>query len=181
MAEAEVAIVARMRDEATPKLKQMGQQVQQTQMSADNLKMTLTATGAAMSAVGALIARMDSPMAKAASNFFIIGGAILTTTSAIMQMLPMLTQLIASLRSLAIVQAVLQAFSGPGGWIALGIGIMFLLFIYQMPLSLWLPFYGDFPEWMQQRSIQQMVIPLLPWFIGGGLVVGFGLYFVFRL
>lgn len=120
--QANLVIVASMRDEASPKLKQMTNQVQQTSQASADLRMTLTASGAALSAIGGLLARMDNPLAKTASNFLVVSGAIMTTASAIMTMMPMLKNLIASLRTLAVTQALLQAFSGPGGWIALGVG-----------------------------------------------------------
>lgn len=119
--EAGVTVVLRMRDEASAQMESFGQTTQQTQIEALQMNAALTAMGSAFTAVGALIGQIDSPMAKVASNFLLTGGAILTTTSAVIQMLPYIRQLIAHLRTLAIAQAIVQALSGPAGWIGLGI------------------------------------------------------------
>ena len=119
--EAGVTVVLRMRDEASSKMETFGQTTQQTQIKAIQMNAALTAMGSAFTAVGALLGQLDNPMAKVASKFLITGGAILTTTSAVIQMLPYIRQLITHIRTLAIAQGILQALSGPAGWIGLGI------------------------------------------------------------
>jgi hypothetical protein len=120
--EAVVTIVARMQDEASPKMKQFGQTTEQVSRQALGAQVAIAAAGSAMAAMGGLAAKMDSPMAKMASNFLLTGGAILSTVSAIALALPAIRSLIAGLRNLAIAQAVVSAFQGPWGWAKLAAG-----------------------------------------------------------
>jgi hypothetical protein len=149
--EAAITIVGRMRDEITPQMKSLSRATneaaistgalgEESYMTSDRLQeltvksleatvqtfqlnLALTAMGSALTAVGSLISKIDNPTAKMASNFLLIGGAILTTTSSIIQMIPYIRQMITWLRSLAIVQTVVKALSGPIGWAQVGIGL----------------------------------------------------------
>jgi len=120
--EASLLIVARMRDEASGSMASLGQTTQKTSMDMQQMQMTLMATGSALAAVGSLMNQMESPQVKMAAQFFVIAGAIMSTTGAIMTAMPQIAKLTASLRSLAIVQSVIAALSGPGGWAMLGVG-----------------------------------------------------------
>lgn len=123
--EAGITIVARMRDEASDKMKVMNQNVQQVQFSQQQLQQALTATGGALTAVGSLMGMVGGEAGKTAAIFVTTAGAILSTVGAIMAALPMLKAMIASLRTMAIVQTLVAALSGPVGWgrIAIGLGI----------------------------------------------------------
>ncbi len=121
--EAATTIVLRMKDEASLQMQQFGQTTQAAEIQAIQFNAALTAMGSALTAVGSLIGQVDSPATKLASTFLITGGAILTTTSAIIQMMPYLRGMITSLRSLAIAQAIVAALSGPVGWARIGIGL----------------------------------------------------------
>lgn len=113
----------RMRDEASAKMKAFSATTQDAARSSLDFKMTLTAVGGALTAVGALVNQIDNPTAKLAATFLMTGGAIMTTTSAILQMIPMIRNLINWLRTLAITQAIVKALMGPVGWAQLGIGL----------------------------------------------------------
>jgi len=121
--EAIVTIVARMRDEASPKMSQLGKTTETSQMTMANFRMTLVAVGSALTAVGSLLGKMDNPAAKMASNFLLISGAMTSTVGAIFNMIPMIRQLITWLRTLAITQAIVKSLAGPVGWAQLGIGL----------------------------------------------------------
>jgi predicted aconitase with swiveling domain len=121
--EASITIVARMRDEASQKMKVMGQNVQQTAFSMQAFQQTLTATGGALTAVGSLMNMVGGEAGKTAAIFVTTAGAILSTTGAILSALPMIRSLTTTLRGLAIVQAVVAALSGPIGWGKLAIGL----------------------------------------------------------
>jgi len=121
--EAAVNVVMRMRDEASDDLARVGGTMANTETQALQLNLALTSVGAAFSAVGALVNQLDNPMAKMAATFLMTAGAMMTTVSAIIQMIPYIRQLITWIRNLAIAQAVLQALSGPKGWITLGVGL----------------------------------------------------------
>lgn len=121
--EASITIVARMRDEASQKMKVMGQNVQQTSFSMQQFQTTLTATGSALTAMGSLMNMVGGEAGKTAAIFITTAGAILSTTGAIIAALPMIRSLITTLRSLAIVQALVAALSGPVGWGKLAIGL----------------------------------------------------------
>lgn len=121
--EAAVTIVARMRDEASGKMANLGKQTQQTNVNMTDLRMTLTAVGSAFVGIGSLLGKLDNPLAKTASNFFLIGGAIGSTAGAILNVIPYIGKLITWLRNLAIVQTIVKALSGPAGWVQLGVGL----------------------------------------------------------
>ncbi len=123
MDEAIVTIVAKMRDEASPAMKNLGTQTQSTDMAMRDFRMSLVAVGSALTAVGSLVGKMDNPVAKMASNWLLTAGAIMSTVSAILWMIPNIQKLIAALRSMAIAQAIVKALSGPVGWAQLGIGL----------------------------------------------------------
>lgn len=123
MNEAAVTIVTRMRDEASQKMKGMGQTMQNTQQQAFQFNLMLTTLGSAMSALGGLLGQIDSPLAKQAQKWFAIGAAVFLSISAISQVINIMKPLIATLRQLAVVQAIVQALSGPGGWLTLGVGL----------------------------------------------------------
>lgn len=121
--EASITIVARMRDEASQKMKVMGQNVQATAFNMQAFQQTLTATGGALTAVGSLINMVGGEAGKTAAIFVTTAGAILSTTGAIIAALPMIRSMITTLRGLAVVQAIVAALSGPVGWGKLAIGL----------------------------------------------------------
>ena len=121
--EVSTVMVLRMRDEASAQLTNFASTTEQATLASLNFSMTLTAVGGALTAVGALVNQIDNPTAKLAATFLMTGGAIMTTTSAIIQMVPYIRTLITSLRALAITQAIVKALSGPVGWAQLGIGL----------------------------------------------------------
>ena len=121
--EASITIVARMRDEASAKMKVMGQNVQATAFNMQAFQQTLTATGGALTAVGSLINMVGGEAGKTAAIFVTTAGAILSTTGAMIAAMPMIRSMITSLRGLAVVQAIVAALSGPVGWGKLAIGL----------------------------------------------------------
>ena len=121
--EASITIVARMRDEASDKMKVMGQNVQATAFNMQQFQQTLTATGGALTAVGSLMNQLGGEAGKTAAIFVTSAGAIMSTTGAIIAALPMIRSMITTLRGLAIVQALVAALAGPIGWGKLAIGL----------------------------------------------------------
>jgi len=121
--EVSTVMVLRMRDEASSQMKQFAGTTQEAALASLDFKMTLTAVGGALTAVGALVNQIDNPTAKLAATFLMTGGAIMTTASAILQMIGPIKQLITWLRTLAVTQAIVKALSGPVGWAQIGIGL----------------------------------------------------------
>jgi len=121
--EVSTVMVLRMRDEASAQMKQFAGTTQEAALASLDFKMTLTAVGGALTAVGALVNQIDNPTAKLAATFLMTGGAIMTTASAILQMIGPVKQLITWLRTLAVTQAIVKALSGPVGWAQIGIGL----------------------------------------------------------
>lgn len=120
--EAIVTIVAKMRDEASPKMKDLAKNTKDTETNAVSTRIALVAMGSAVSMVGSLIGRIDDPMAKLVSDILMFSGAILSSVAAIVHMIPFIKSMIDQLRNLAVAQAIVKAFQGPGGWAALAIG-----------------------------------------------------------
>jgi hypothetical protein len=121
--EATVTIVAKMRDEATEEMAELGQTTAQTTQEAFNFQLALTAAGSALTAVGSLINQIDNPMAKMGANFLMITGAVMSTSAAILVMIPYIKQLITWLRALAVVQTIVAALTGPLGWARIAAGL----------------------------------------------------------
>jgi hypothetical protein len=119
--EASVTIVMRARDEASQSVRGLAKSTETAQIASLQLNAALTASGSALTAVGALLSRVDGQAGKTAGTIITTAGAILTTSSAIGHMIPYISQLITYLRSLAIAQALVNALSGPAGWIGLGL------------------------------------------------------------
>ena len=121
--EAAVAVVMRMRDEASADLVNLGGTMAQTEAKAFQMNLALTSIGASLTAVGSLVNQLDNPIAKMGATFLMTAGAMMTTVSAIIQMLPYLRSLVTMLRSVAVAQAIVAALTGPVGWAKIGIGL----------------------------------------------------------
>lgn len=120
--EASVAIIARMHDEASPGMQQLAQSTEQVQLKSINTTMALSAMGSALSSVGGLLRQIDSPSAKMLANTLHIASAVVMSATAFARLIPLIIQATSAMRSMAIVQTILKALSGPGGWAMLGIG-----------------------------------------------------------
>jgi hypothetical protein len=121
--EAAVTMVMRMRDEASPKLKNVGKTMEQTQVQSLQFGLALTTLGSAMGALGGLMGQIDHPMAKMLQNFLMLGSAAILSISAIGQLIPVIKSLTGVTRALAIAKAFLLGLSGPAGWAMLGAGL----------------------------------------------------------
>ena len=121
--EAATTIVLKMRDEASAKMENFGDTTQTVTTNSLDLQVALVAVGGALNAVGGLLGQIDHPAAKVAQTFFMMGGGILSAVSAIWIMMPVLKNLITSLKSLAIIQTIVKALMGPVGWAQIGIGL----------------------------------------------------------
>jgi len=126
----ELLIVGRMRDEISNVAKSTATNVEQATKrmrsgtaalsnEMANMRIGLVAAGSALMIIGSLMNRLDNPMLKVASNFVMIAGGIINTVAAMVYAIPQITKLITTLRSLAIVQTIVMALSGPLGWAAL--------------------------------------------------------------
>jgi len=121
MNEAGVAVVVSMRDEASAKMQNFGKTMGQTRVEAINFRVAILAVGGVLSQTASLLGQLDDPMAKAASGFLRMSGYAIMTVSSIMLVIPKIKDLITWLQSLAAMQAVVAALSGPVGWASLGI------------------------------------------------------------
>ena len=121
--EAAVNLIMRMRDEASDDIANLGTNMAQTEMQAFQFNLALTSIGASLSAVGSLVNQLDNPVAKMGATFLMTAGAMMTTVSAIIQMMPYLRGLVTMLRSVAVAQAIVAALTGPVGWARIGIGL----------------------------------------------------------
>lgn len=121
MTEAGITAVVRMRDEASDKMERFGKTIQRTGGSIMDFRMAMVAIGGLVSHFAAVLARLDSPVAKTASDFLRTSGYIMMTAGSILYLIPVVQKLIATLRSMAMIQAVLAALSGPKGWASLAL------------------------------------------------------------
>ena len=123
LTEAIIAIVAKMRDEASPKMEKLGTTTKTANLNMRDLKLSLVAIGSAFTSIGSLVNRIDNPLAKMGADFLLTAGAIFSTAGAIITIIPVIKSLITWLRSLALVQTLVKALSGPAGWAQLAAGL----------------------------------------------------------
>jgi hypothetical protein len=102
---------------------EFGNRADHARLPASRFRYETIALGTALSSVGGLIGKIDSPAAKMISNFLQIAGTVMITVSSIAHLLPYLSSLTTSLRNVAIMQGVVKALSGPAGWLTLGAGL----------------------------------------------------------
>ena len=122
MDEAQIAIVARMRDEASPQMQHLGRTAEVTGQKMITMQQSAMITSSALSSMGSLLRQIDNPLAKTMSNFLMIASAVLMSYSAMVRLIPVIKQVTAALQAQAAVRAVLAALSGPAGWAMLGVG-----------------------------------------------------------
>ncbi|MFA5429850.1 MAG: hypothetical protein WC329_01670 [Candidatus Omnitrophota bacterium] len=108
---------------AATEIKNYGDTTESARLPASRFRYETIALGAAMSSMGNLIGKIDSPAAKMVGNFLQIAGTVSLTVSSIIHLLPYLSSLAASLQKVAIMQAIVKALSGPAGWVTLGVGL----------------------------------------------------------
>ena len=123
MADSQLRILMTLKDEASAKMGSFSRQLKEQERAWRSVSLTLTATGGAMTSVGVLLNKLNNDTANQVSNFLIWGGAVASTMGSIIRLLPVLANLARQLKQLAIAQALLKAFSGPVGWIGLGVGV----------------------------------------------------------
>jgi len=122
MDEAQIAIVARMRDEASPQMEALGRTTEATSQKMLTMRQSTMFTAGALSSMGSLLRQIDNPLAKTMSNFLGIASAVLMSYSAMIRVIPVIKQVTAALQAQAVVKGVLAALSGPAGWAMLGVG-----------------------------------------------------------
>lgn len=158
--EASIAIVARMHDEASPGLQQLARNTEQVQLKSISTTVALSALGSALSSVGGLLRQIDTPGAKMLSTTLQIASSVVLTATAFSRLIPILIQATSAMRSMAIVQSVLTALSGPGGWAMLGIGaavgVGATAGIMRATRS---PQTAPQAGMLEGRSVQSMIIP----------------------
>ena len=122
---ADLLIVARMRDEASQSMEQLGDTVSRTEFNALQAQTAFIAFGSALTAVGSLLNQVNDPAAKAAGNFITIAGAVFATIGAIGSAIPVVRSLINTLKGLVTVETLLVALTGPVGLatIAAAVGV----------------------------------------------------------
>jgi hypothetical protein len=121
--EAVINITTRMRDDASVKSKGFTETLREQRKEAYGLRMSLMSVGSTLTSVGALMTQLNSPAAQLAGKFLLTAGALASTASAIIGVIPLVKTLITWLKSLAITQSIVQALSGPAGWVTLGAGL----------------------------------------------------------
>jgi hypothetical protein len=120
MNEASLAVVVNMRDNASTGMQNFGKTMKTASAETMNFRLAIIAVGGVMSHMSSLLNQLDDPTAKTASNFLRMASYVTMTAGSIMYMIPQITALIKWIRQLSVAQAVLNALSGPKGWVSLG-------------------------------------------------------------
>ncbi len=121
--EAIVTIVMKMRDEASKQLSAFGNNVVKNRQALRELATGATTVGVSFIALGAALKGINNPMAQTASNLLLIVGGVLSFIGTAGSFISAIGKIINSLKSLAIVQTIVKALSGPVGWAQIGIGL----------------------------------------------------------
>ena len=122
MNNAMLAIILSMKDGASEGLNNFNNNTKKNIASLREMRMGLMALGTTLTSAGSLLNRLDNDMAKSAGGALVWAGSIIATVGGILQMIRYLPGLIAQLRSLAVIQAILNSLAGPGGWAKLAVG-----------------------------------------------------------
>ena len=121
--EAIVTIVMRMRDEASAQIKAVTQKIIEHRQQLRELATGAAYVGVTFVAMGAALKQINSPLAQTAGGILTIVGGILSFVGTSVYFIMAVGKIINVLRSLAVVQAIVKALTGPVGWAQLGIGL----------------------------------------------------------
>ena len=100
----------------------IGQTVMQNQQAFSDLAMGVNYLGTTFLGLGVAMQMSNDETLKAAGNTMMMVGAIMTAVGSASQFVYAISKMVQALKALRVQQILTQAFSGPKGWIALGVG-----------------------------------------------------------
>ncbi|MCK9599853.1 MAG: hypothetical protein M0R06_12490 [Sphaerochaeta sp.] len=121
--EAIVTIVMKMRDEATKELQKFGANVVKNRQALQQLATGATTVGVSFIALGSVLKDINNPLAQTVGGVLSLVGGILAFIGTAGMFISAIGKIIAAMRSLAIIQTIVKALSGPVGWAQIGIGL----------------------------------------------------------
>ena len=57
-------------------------------------------------------------------------------------------------------------------YILIGMVVFIILMVAELPFSFYLPFHADLPEWMQEQSLVSLIVPVFPFVLLAGVMLG---------
>jgi hypothetical protein len=122
MESSSLGILITATDNATPQLKQLGATVSDNRMELRQLAMGVGFLGMQFSMMGMMARQSETAIGKNVGTTLMYVGALMTAFSTSVQFVRSIQQVTAALKGQAVMQALVNALTGPGGWAKLAIG-----------------------------------------------------------
>ena len=121
--EAIVTIVMKMRDEATKELQKFSQNVVKNRQALRELATGATTVGVSFIALGSVLKEINNPLAQTVGGVLSLVGGVLAFIGTAGMFISAIGKIVNAMKSLAIIQTIVKALSGPVGWAQIGIGL----------------------------------------------------------
>lgn len=121
--EAIVTIVMKMRDEASKELQKFGQNVVKNRQALRELATGATTVGVSFIALGSVLKNINNPLAQTVGGVLNLVGGVLAFIGTAGMFISAIGKIVNAMKSLAIIQTIVKALSGPVGWAQIGIGL----------------------------------------------------------
>ncbi len=122
MNDATVSILLTARDEATPKLQNVSNSVIANKAAFRELAMGVTYLGTTFLGLGIAMEKSKNESTQAVGHFLSMAGGIMTAVGSAAHFVTAVGSMINALNKLRVAEMLTQAFSGPTGWVSLGVG-----------------------------------------------------------
>jgi hypothetical protein len=120
MEQSTLGVLLTCTDNATPQLKQLGATVSDNRMELRQLAMGFL--GMQFSMMGMMARQSETAIGKNVGTTLMYVGALMTALSTAVQFVRSIQQVTAALKGQAVMQALVNALTGPGGWAKLAVG-----------------------------------------------------------
>lgn len=122
-AEAQLGILISATDTATPQLRGLRNVLTDNKMAIRELAMGTTMLGASFMAMGVALKGSKNELAQNVGQTLMMVGSIMTAVGSTVQFISAIAKTVDALKKLAAAEAIVKAFQGPAGWVALGVGV----------------------------------------------------------
>jgi hypothetical protein len=122
MEQSTLGVLLTCTDNATPQLKQLGATVSDNRMELRQLAMGVGFLGMQFSMMGMMARQSETAIGKNVGTTLMYVGALMTALSTAVQFVRSIQQVTAALKGQAVMQALVNALTGPGGWAKLAVG-----------------------------------------------------------
>jgi hypothetical protein len=106
----------------TMQMKGLGDTLADNRTALRQLASGMTMVGTTALTMGIALKSSKNEMVSGIGNTVMMAGALMTAVGSSVQFISAISKMVAALKSLAISEAIVKAFQGPTGWVALGVG-----------------------------------------------------------